>query len=88
MTPGLARTDVAVFNIPALGKNNIDSWQNHDLIMISPAGERIYEFHPWEKNIVAAPTYIYRDVPIFGYLRRLQERGEDPMEYNSIWYYF
>ncbi len=88
MTPGLARTDVAVFNIPALGKNNIDSWQNHDLIMISPAGERIYEFHPWEKNIVAAPTYVYRDVPILGYLRRLQERGEDPMEYNSIWYYF
>lgn len=88
MTPGLARTDAAVFNIPALGKNNIDSWQNHDLIMISPAGERIYEFHPWEKNIVAAPTYVYRDVPILGYLRRLQERGEDPMEYNSIWYYF
>jgi hypothetical protein len=37
---------------------------------------------------VAAPTYVYRDVPILKYLRRLQERGEDPMEYNSMWYYF
>ncbi len=86
--PGLARTDAAVFNIPALGKNNIDSWQNHDLVMISPKGERIYEFHPWEKNIVTAPMYVYRDVPILGYLRRLEERGEDPLEYSSIWFYF
>ncbi len=88
MIPGLARTDVPVFNIPALGKNNLTNWQNHDLIMISPRGERIYEFHPWEKNIVAAPTYVYRDVPILNYLARLQERSEDPAEYSSIWYYF
>jgi lysine 2,3-aminomutase len=88
MIPGLARTDVPVFNIPALGKNNLTNWQNHDLIMISPRGERIYEFHPWEKNIVAAPTYVYRDVPILSYLERLQERSEDPAAYSSIWYYF
>jgi lysine 2,3-aminomutase len=88
MIPGLARTDVPVFNIPALGKNNLTSWQNHDLIMISPRGERIYEFHPWEKNIVAAPTFVYRDVPILNYLDRLAERSEDPREYSSIWYYF
>lgn len=88
MIPGLARTDVPVFNIPALGKNNLTNWQNHDLIMISPRGERIYEFHPWEKNIVAAPTYVYRDVPILSYLERLQERSEDPADYSSIWYYF
>ncbi len=88
LLPGLARTDVPVFNIPALGKNNLTNWQNHDLIMISPQGERIYEFHPWEKNIVAAPTYIYRDVPILGYLERLRERGENPDDYSSIWYYF
>jgi lysine 2,3-aminomutase len=88
MIPGLARTDVPVFNIPALGKNNLTNWQNHDVIMISPRGERIYEFHPWEKNIVAAPTYVYRDVPILSYLERLQERSEDPAEYSSIWYYF
>ena len=88
MIPGLARTDVPVFNIPALGKNNLTNWQNHDLIMISSRGERIYEFHPWEKNIVAAPTYVYRDVPILSYLERLGERSEDPAEYSSIWYYF
>ena len=88
MIPGLARTDVPVFNIPALGKNNLTNWQNHDLIMISPRGERIYEFHPWEKNIVAAPTYVYRDVPILSYLERLLDRSEDPQEYASIWYYF
>lgn len=88
LLPGLARTDVPVFNIPALGKNNLTNWQNHDLIMLSPQGERIYEFHPWEKNIVSAPTYIYRDVPILGYLERLQERGEDVQDYSSIWYYF
>ncbi|MDW5561941.1 MAG: KamA family radical SAM protein [Methanomassiliicoccus sp.] len=88
MIPGLARTDVPVFNIPALGKNNLTNWQNHDLIMISPRGERVYEFHPWEKNIVAAPTYVYRDVPILRYLERLRERSEDPMNYASIWYYF
>jgi lysine 2,3-aminomutase len=88
MIPGLARTDVPVFNIPALGKNNLTNWQNHDLIMISPRGERIYEFHPWEKNIVAAPTYVYRDVPILSYLERLEGRSEDPAEYSSIWYYF
>jgi lysine 2,3-aminomutase len=88
MIPGLSRTDVPVFNIPALGKNNLGAWQNHDLIMLSPQGERIYEFHPWEKNIVSVPTYIYHDVSILSYLQRLQERSEDPNDYDSIWYYF
>lgn len=88
MIPGLSRTDVPVFNIPALGKNNLGAWQNHDLIMLSPQGERIYEFHPWEKNIVSVPTYVYHDVPILSYLQRLQERSEDPNDYDSIWYYF
>jgi lysine 2,3-aminomutase len=88
LLPGLSRTDEPVFNIPALGKNHLRAWQNHDLIMISPEGERIYEFHPWEKNITTAPTYVYTDVPILGYLERLNARGEDVDEYRSIWYYF
>ena len=88
LLPGLSRTDEPVFNIPALGKNHLRAWQNHDLIMISPEGERIYEFHPWEKNITTAPTYVYTDVPILGYLERLNSRGEDVDEYRSIWYYF
>lgn len=88
MIPGLSRTDEPVFNIPALGKNHLRAWQHHDVIMLTPQGERVYEFHPWEKNIVSAPTYVYRDVPILDYLRRLRTRGEDPEEYKSIWYYF
>lgn len=88
MIPGLSRTDEPVFNIPALGKNYLRSWQHHDLIAISPQGERIYEFHPWEKNITNAPTYVYADVPILDYLMRLKERGEELDEYRSIWYYF
>jgi lysine 2,3-aminomutase len=88
MIPGLSRTDEPVFNIPGLGKNYLRSWQNHDLIAISPRGERIYEFHPWEKNITNAPTYVYADVPILDYLMRLRERGEELDDYRSIWYYF
>ncbi len=86
--PGLSRTDEPVFNIPALGKNHLRAWQHHDVIMISPRGERIYEFHPWEKNITNAPTYVYADVPIWDYMLRIKERGEDIDEYRSIWYYF
>ncbi len=88
MIPGLSRTDEPVFNIPALGKNDLRSWQHHDLIAISPRGERIYEFHPWEKNISNAPTFVYADVPILDYLMRLRERGEELDDYRSIWYYF
>jgi lysine 2,3-aminomutase len=86
--PGLSRTDEPVFNIPALGKNHLRAWQHHDVIMISPKGERIYEFHPWEKNITNAPTYVYADVPILDYMMRIRDRGEDIDEYRSIWYYF
>ncbi|MDD1770694.1 MAG: KamA family radical SAM protein [Methanomassiliicoccales archaeon] len=87
LIPGLSRTDEPVFNIPGLGKNPLRAWQHHDLIMLSPGGERIYEFHPWEKNIALAPTYLYRDVPIGRFLERLAARGENVEEYESIWYY-
>lgn len=88
LIPGLSRTDEPVFNIPALGKNHLRAWQHHDLIMITSEGERVYEFHPWEKNIALAPTYIYRDVPIAEFLDRLASRGENIEDYESIWYYF
>jgi lysine 2,3-aminomutase len=88
LIPGLSRTDEPVFNIPGLGKNHLRAWQHHDLISLSPRGERIYEFHPWEKNIGMAPTYVYRDVPIADYLRRLRADGEDIRDYSSLWYYF
>ncbi|HOE12545.1 MAG TPA: KamA family radical SAM protein [bacterium] len=86
--PGLERTDEAVFNVPGLGKNYLRAYQHHDLLSIRPDGSRIYEFHPWEKNIAPQSTYIGEDIPILDYLNRLREIGEDPADYQTIWYYF
>jgi lysine 2,3-aminomutase len=85
---GVCRTDIPVYNVPRLGKNNLAAWQNHNLLMILPNGRRVYEFHPWEKNISPTETYIHTDVSIYEYLKRLAARGEDPADYESIWYYF
>lgn len=86
--PGIVRTDEPVFNIPALGKNPLRACQHHKYIMLSLLGERVYEFHPWEKNIHQADTYVFKDVPILDYLERLEAVGEDVSEYSNIWYYF
>ena len=56
--------------------------------MITASGSRIYEFHPWEKNINPAHTYLTEDVPIYDYLQELKKLGEDLRDYKSIWYYF
>ena len=89
LLPGLSRTDEAVYNIPGLGKNYLRARQHRDVISISPRGNRIYEFHPWEKNISnVVKTYIHEDVPILDYLMRLDALGEDPHEYETIWYYY
>lgn len=86
--PGIVRTDEPVFNIPAIGKNPLRSCQHHKYIMLSLLGERFYEFHPWEKNIHQAETFIFKDIPILDYLDRLEAIGEDVSEYGNIWYYF
>lgn len=86
--PGVFRTDEAVFNVPFLGKNQMRAWQDHELISINPSGQRVYAFHPWEKNIRSVDSYIYTDVSIGSYLEKLKERGEDSEEYRSIWYYY
>ncbi|HPO09019.1 MAG TPA: KamA family radical SAM protein, partial [bacterium] len=86
--PGLERTDEAVFNVPGLGKNYLRAHQHHDLLSIRPNGARVYEFHPWEKNIAPQNTYVGDDIPILDYLNRLREIGEDPADYQTIWYYF
>ncbi|MEJ2368817.1 MAG: hypothetical protein P8Z49_10835 [Acidobacteriota bacterium] len=88
LLPGLDRTDEPVFNVPRLGKNHLRSWQDHRVVMILPDGRRIYEFHPWEKNIKAIPPYTYADVAIWDYLKQLQGAGEDIREYRNIWYYY
>jgi lysine 2,3-aminomutase len=88
LLPGIFRTDEPVFNVPFLGKNHLRAWQDHELIQILPDGRRVYSFHPWEKNIQKVKPYLYTDVTIKGYLDKLKERGEDPEEYKSIWYYY
>ncbi len=88
LLPGLDRTDEPVFNVPRLGKNHLRAWQDHRVVMIMPDGSRVYEFHPWEKNITPVPPYNYIDVPIYNYLEELAARGENIRDYRTIWYYY
>ncbi len=88
LLPGLTRTDEAVYNVPALGKNYLRAIQHRDVISILPDGSRLYEFHPWEKNIRRQKSYVGIDVPILNYLQRLEKLGEDIKQYETIWYYF
>ncbi len=88
LMPGTVRTDEVVFNIPGLGKNYLKASQHHDIISITPNGRRVYEFHPWEKKLVLANTYVYKDVPIYDYLKRLKSDGQDTSAYRTIWYYY
>jgi lysine 2,3-aminomutase len=88
LLPGIFRSDEPVFNVPFLGKNHLRAWQDHELIAIQPDGRRMYAFHPWEKNIARVKPYLYTDVSIWSYLEKLKERGEDPEDYRSIWYYY
>lgn len=88
LLPGLDRTDEPVFNVPKLGKNHLRAWQDHRVVMILPDGSRVYEFHPWEKNITPTPPFNYVDVPIYKYLEELASRGENMRDYRTIWYYY
>ncbi|MBU0988103.1 MAG: KamA family radical SAM protein [Proteobacteria bacterium] len=88
LMPGTVRTDEIVFNVPGLGKNYLRAFQHHDIISILPDGRRVYEFHPWEKKLLLADTYVYNDVSIYNYLKRLKAVGENPSDYKNIWYYY
>ncbi|MBP7560049.1 MAG: KamA family radical SAM protein [Armatimonadetes bacterium] len=88
LLPGTRRTDEAVYNIPRLGKSHIRAAQHRDLIGVGPDGARIYEFHPWEKNITPREPHVGADVPIYEYLQRLAAIGENLRDYHTIWYYF
>jgi lysine 2,3-aminomutase len=88
LLPGTRRTDEAVYNIPRLGKSHLRAAQHRDLVSVLPDGSRVHEFHPWEKNIVPREPHIGVDVPILDYLARLEAIGEDPADYETIWYYF
>jgi len=82
------RTDEIVFNVPRLGKNYLRASQHRDMVSILPDGRRVYEFHPWEKKLSLMDTYVYMDVSIYEYLRRLREAGEHMADYRTIWYYY
>ncbi len=88
LMPGTVRTDAVVFNVPGLGKNYLNASQHHDVISILPDGRRIYEFHPWEKQLSLVDTYLYTDVSIYDYLKRLKADEEEMSDYKSIWYYY
>ena len=85
---GLIRTDEPVYNVPGLGKNYLRALQHHSILSILPDGRRVYEFHPWEKRLQLADTYVDTDVSIYEYLQELKRRGEDPKDYRTIWYYY
>lgn len=86
--PGMVRTDEPVFNVPKLGKSHLRAWQDHEIIMITPSGERVYRFYPWESRVTFVDDYLYTDTPIFDYLKRLERNHEHPEKYSTIWYYF
>jgi lysine 2,3-aminomutase len=88
LMPGTVRTDEIVFNVPGLGKNYLRALQHHDVISILPDGRRVYEFHPWEKKMALADTYVYTDVSIHSYLQKLKSIGENISDYKTIWYYY
>ena len=89
LLPGLTRTDEAVYNVPGLGKNYLRADLHRDLISILPDGSRLYEFHPWEKNISdASKTHLSEDVPILDYLIKLDAIDENVHDYGTIWYYY
>jgi len=90
LSPGIERTDEAVFNVPGQGKSYIRSTRKRRLVGLDADGSRIYEFYPWEDGIVqiAPPSYIYSDVPILSYLERLTAMGEKIEDYQSIWSYY
>ncbi|HPB69743.1 MAG TPA: KamA family radical SAM protein [Syntrophales bacterium] len=88
LLPGVVRTDEPVFNVPRLGKSNLRAWQDHELIMVLPDGRRVYRFYTWEARITTNFDYLYTDVSIYDYLKRLAADGENTSDYKSIWYYF
>jgi lysine 2,3-aminomutase len=88
LLPGTARTDEPVFNVPRIGKSHLRSWQDHEPIMILADGRRVYRFLPWDSRLSHTKDYLYTDVAIYDYLKRLHLDGEDVDQYRSIWYYF
>jgi lysine 2,3-aminomutase len=86
--PGVFRTDEPVSNVPRLGKAYLRAWQDREFIAIRPDGKRVYLFHPWEKGIAPVKPWVHVDTAVHDYLKEIERRGEDPMDYESVWYYY
>lgn len=88
LLPGVIRSDEPVFNVPRIGKSHLRAWQDHEPIMILADGRRVYRFIPWESRLTTSIDYLYTDVSIYDYLKRLYQEGEDVDQYRTVWYYF
>ena len=86
LLPGMERPARAVFNVPGIGKVNLADTKNRRIIGIYPDGSRAYLFMHWGNNLFSGRTYLYKDVPIYDYFKRLSRIGEDPEQYGTIWY--
>lgn len=49
---------------------------------------RIEQERREEARLQPGLDYLYTDVPIYDYLKRLSEDGENIADYDTIWYYF
>lgn len=87
-TPGLDRTDEAVFNIPRLGKNYLRNGNDHEVIMVMADGSRLYQFFPWDHQSPDIEPYLHEDPPIYDFLNNLEAQGAGPEAYKTIWYYY
>jgi lysine 2,3-aminomutase len=76
-----------VFNVPRLGKHHLRSGQDREWIGVRPDGRRVYRIHPWEKGIAPVEPWTCVDVSIRDYLDRMAQLGENPDDYDSIWFY-
>lgn len=87
LLPGIFRMDEPVFNVPRLGKHHLRAGQDREWIAVRSDGKRVYLIHPWEKGIAPVSPWVHVDVSIRDYLQRMETWGEDPDDYDSIWYY-
>ena len=71
------------FYVPRIGKSHLRP-VTVEPIMILPDGQRVYRFIPWESRLTASDDYLYTDVSIYDYLKRLHQDGEDVDQYRTI----
>jgi lysine 2,3-aminomutase len=88
LMPGFTRTDRALSHLPVLGRNSIDGWKEHSIIMIRPQGSRVYELHAQQSAAEPLDPYYFNDIPIYDYLQEIASRGENPRDYKNIWFYY